>query len=67
MSDVLPTDRAEEAPTLSRVIRALLEPASSVGAATQRRKARLLATFLCILFVVFGLVDVVGVLFVPGH
>ena len=36
-------------------------------AATQRRKARLLATFLCILFVVFGVVDVIGVLFVPGH
>jgi signal transduction histidine kinase len=39
----------------------------SVSAATQRRKARLLATFLCILFVVFGIVDVIGVLFVPGH
>jgi signal transduction histidine kinase len=66
MSDALPTD-SSQAPTLPRVIRALLEPASSVGAATQRRKARLLATFLCILFVVFGVVDVVGVLFVPGH
>jgi len=33
----------------------------------RRRQARLLATFLCLLFVVFGLVDLSGVLFVPGY
>ena len=34
---------------------------------SRRRQTRLLATFLCVLFVVFGLVDLVGVLVVPGH
>jgi hypothetical protein len=66
MSDALGTG-SPEAPTLPRAIRALLEPAGSISVAAQRRKSRLLATFLGVLFVVFGIVDVVGVLFVPGH
>jgi len=59
-----------ETPQLSalmRAIRVLIAPAGATSAAARRTKSRLLATFLCVLFVVFGMVDVVGVLFVPGH
>ncbi len=66
MSDAFRTD-VPQLHALLRSIRALLGPAATVSAAAQRRKSRLLATFLCVLFVVFGIVDVVGVLFVPGH
>jgi len=66
MSDAFRTD-SPQLDALIRSLRALVGPAGAVSAAAQRRKSRLLATFLGVLFVVFGMVDVVGVLFVPGH
>jgi signal transduction histidine kinase len=44
-----------------------LEPVRSTTGLAQRRQSRLLATFLCLLFVVFGVVDVVSVLSQPRY
>jgi len=46
---------------------AALEPVSSASGLARRRQSRLLATFLCLLFVVFGIVDVVSVLSLPHY
>ncbi len=54
-------------PKLRRFVRALLEPVRSRSDMTRWRQSRLLATFLCLLFVVFGVVDVVNFLSEPGY
>jgi len=46
---------------------AAVEPLSSGSGLARRRQSRLLATFLCLLFVVFGVVDVVSVLTQPHY
>jgi hypothetical protein len=46
---------------------AALEPVRSASGLVRRRQSRLLATFLCLLFVVFGVVDVVSVLWQPHY
>ena len=58
----------EPAPqTLPRMLRPVLDPSVPSAEPTERRRARLLATFLLILFLVFGVVDVTGLLMVPGY
>ena len=58
----------EAAPqTLPRMLRPVLDPPVPSADPTERRRARLLATFLLILFLVFGVVDVTGLLMVPGY
>ena len=44
-----------------------LEPVRSASGLAWRRQSRLLATFLCLLFVVFGVVDVVSFLWQPHY
>ena len=58
----------EEAPqTLPRMLRPVLDPPVPSLDPAERRRARLLATFLLILVLVFGVVDVTGLLMVPGY
>jgi PAS domain S-box-containing protein len=52
---------------LPRMLRPVLDPAVPSVDPTERRKARLLAAFLLILILVFGAVDVTGLLLVPGY
>ena len=58
----------EPAPqTLPRMLRPVLDPPVPSSDPTERRRTRLLAVFLLILFLVFGVVDVTGLLMVPGY
>ena len=61
-------ETSEEAPqTLPRMLRPVLDPPVPSLDPTERRRARLLAAFLLILILVFGAVDVTGLLMVPGY
>ncbi len=61
-----PAARGEK--MLPRMLRRLLGPEAGAGFGSARqRQVWLLAAFLCLLFVVFGLVDVVSLLVVPGY
>jgi PAS domain S-box-containing protein len=62
-----PETPEEAAQTLPRILRPVLDPPVPSLDPTKRRRARLLATFLLILFLVFGAVDVTGLLMVPGY
>jgi len=64
MSDVGGVDGPQALPRSQRPVR---EPLGLVSLPSRRRQSRLLARFLCLLFVVFGLVDVVNVVLVPGY
>jgi PAS domain S-box-containing protein len=61
-------ETAETAPqTLPRVLRPVLDPSVPTPDPTVRRRARLLAAFLLVLIVVFGVVDLTSLLTVPGY
>jgi signal transduction histidine kinase len=60
-------DAADDPQTLPPFLRPILETTDASASVARRRQARLLATFLCLLFVVFGAVDLGGVLLVPGY
>jgi hypothetical protein len=60
-------DAADDPQTLPPFLRPILETTDASASVARRRPARLLATFLCLLFVVFGAVDLGGVLLVPGY
>ena len=49
------------------MLRPVLDPPGASQDPTERRRARLLAAFLLILILVFGAVDVTGLLMVPGY
>ncbi len=62
-----PETPATEPGTLPRMLRPVLDPPVPAADPTIRRRSRLLAAFLLIMIVVFGAVDVTGLLAVPGY
>ena len=65
MGDLETTEPAPQ--TLPRMLRPVLDPPVPSAGPTERRRARLLATFLLILFLVFAVVDVTSLLAVPAY
>jgi signal transduction histidine kinase len=52
---------------VARLVRSLFETGGASQLPASRRQSRLLATFLCLLFVVFGIADSIWLVTVPGY